>query len=112
MRRSASSAASAPTTPASRASAGALRGLDDQLRQPLAAAAVEPVGLRVFVDQAFELAARRPKARLSTSGGGRWPMVTRGEAALGLRGLARIVDDERIDDRQRAGDDFRKALGA
>ena len=35
--------------------AGLLRGLDDQLRQPVAAAAVEPVGLRIFVDQPFEL---------------------------------------------------------
>ena len=33
----------------------------------------------------------------------------RRDAALGLGGLARIADDERIDDRQRAGDDFGKA---
>ena len=33
-----------------------------------------------------------------------------GDAALGLRRLARIADDEGIDHRQRAGDDFRKAV--
>ena len=38
-----------------------------------------------------------PASPPSTSGGGRWPMVTRGDAALGLRRLARIADDERID---------------
>ena len=36
--------------------AAALRRLDDQLRQTLAPAAIEAVGLRVFVDQPFELA--------------------------------------------------------
>ena len=34
---------------------GALRRLDDQLRQPLAAAAIKAVGLRIFVDQPFKL---------------------------------------------------------
>ena len=34
-----------------------------------------------------------------------------GNAALGLRGFARIADKERVDDRQRPGDDFRKAFG-
>ena len=36
--------------------AGALRGLDDQRRQPLAPPAVEAVGLGIFVDQTFEFA--------------------------------------------------------
>ena len=36
----------------------------------------------------------------------------RGDAALGLRRLARIADDEGIDDRQRAGDDLGKAVFA
>ena len=37
-------------------------------------------------------------------------MVSAGDAALGLRRLARIADDEGIDHRQRAGDDFGKAF--
>ena len=55
--------------------AGSLRGFDDQLRQPLAAAAIEPVGLGIFVDQPLEFARVAGKAA-ATSGGGRWPMVT------------------------------------
>ena len=52
-----SNAASGPRAadPCFGGKAGLLRGLDDQLRQPVAAAAVEPVGLRIFVDQPFEL---------------------------------------------------------
>ena len=88
---------------------GALRGLDDQLGQPLAPAAIEPVGLRIFVDQALELAriARKPavdqRRRQMADGHA-------GQAALGWRGLARIVDDEGIDDGKRPGDDFREAF--
>ena len=78
----------------------ALRGLDDQPRQPLAAAAVEAVGLGVFVDQPLELARVAGQVRADER---RRQMAERhrGDAALGLRGLARIADDERIDDRQR-----------
>ena len=91
---------SAPT-PASRARPGALRGLDDQPREPFAPPAVEAVGLRIFVDQPLELArlagqsGRDQRRRQVADGHGR-------DAALGLRGLARIADDERIDHRQRA----------
>ena len=42
--------------PASPREAGALRRLDDQGGEALAAPPVEAVGLRVFVDQAFEFA--------------------------------------------------------
>jgi hypothetical protein len=35
--------------------AGALRGLDDQRRQPLASPPVETVGLGIFIDQTLEL---------------------------------------------------------
>ena len=88
---------------------GPLRGLDDQLRQPLAAAAIKPFGLRIFVDQAFKL------ARVAGKRAGdqrRRQMADRhaGDAALGLRRFARIADDEGIDHRQRAGDDFRKTF--
>ena len=88
---------------------GALRRLDDQAREALAAAAIEAVGLRIFVDQALKLAGVAGE----TGAGKRrrqMPDGHRRDAALGLRGLARIADDERIDHRQRPGDDFRKAV--
>ena len=56
MRRSASSAHRRARDAGLPRQAGALRRLDDQRGEPLAAAAVKPVGLRVLVDQAFELA--------------------------------------------------------
>ena len=109
MRRSASSGANGGADAGLARQAGALRGLDDQRRQPLAPAAVEAVGLRIFVDQALELARVAGKAAVDKR---RRQMADghAGDAALGLRGLARIADDERIDHRQRAGDDFRKAF--
>ena len=88
--------------------AGLLRGLDDQLGQPVAAAAVEPVGLGIFVDQPLELllvlvqpgAGQRRRQMAERDGG---------DAPLGLRRLAGIGDDEGIDDGQRTGDDLGKA---
>ena len=56
MRRSASSGAVGAVDAGFARQSGALRGLDDQLREALAAAAVEAVGLRVFVDQPLKLA--------------------------------------------------------
>ena len=53
---------------------GASRRLDDEPRQALAPAAVEPVGDGIFIDQALELL-RRAASAVLTSGGGRWPMV-------------------------------------
>ena len=109
MRRSASSGGVGRRRRRLRAARPGLRGrLDDQLRQPVAAAAVEPVGLRIFVDQPLELllvlvepgAGQRRRQMAERDGG---------DAALGLRGLAGIADDEGIDDRQRAGDDLGKA---
>ena len=44
------------------------------------------------------------------SGGVRWPMVTAAEPPLGLHRLARIVDDEGIDHRQRAQHDLGPAV--
>ena len=88
---------------------GLLRLRDDQFRQPVAAAAVEPVGLHIFVDETFKhlLVFVQP-------GLGEWrrQMAERdgGNAALGLRGFARIADDEGINDRQRAGDDLGKTV--
>ena len=79
--------------------AGALRGFDDELGEPLAAAAVEPIGLGVFVEQELEFVgvAARPagneRRRQMADGHS-------GNAPLGLRRLARIADDERIDHRQ------------
>ena len=87
----------------------ALRGLDDQRRQPLAPAAVEAVGLGIFVDQPLELARVAGKSAVDKR---RRQMADgqRRDATLGLRRLARIADDERIDHRQRAGDDLGKAF--
>ena len=76
MRRSASSGSTRACDAGLARQAGALRRLDDQRREPFAAAAVEAVGLGIFVDQALEFARIAGKARRSTSGGGRWPMVT------------------------------------
>ncbi len=108
MRRSASSGASVLATPASEARPVFCAGFDDQLRQPVAAAAVEPVGLGVFVDQPFKLV-----LVLVQPGAGqrRRQMAKRdgGDAPLGLRRLAGVGDDEGIDDGQRAGDDLGKA---
>ena len=78
----------------------ALRGLDDQAREALAAAPVKPIGLGIFVDQAFELARIAGKP----AGNQRRRQVTdrySRNAPLGLRRLARIADDEGIDHRQR-----------
>ena len=88
--------------------AAALRCFHDQFRQPFSPAPIKPFGLCIFVDQALELAgvARKRTAcqrrRQMADGDG-------GDAAFGLRGFARIADDERIDDRQRSGDDLGKA---
>ena len=108
MRRSASSGRPRRRRRLRAARPGLSRRLDDQPRQPLAPAAVEPVGLRIFVDQPLEL----PRVAVETGAGQRRrQMADRhgGDPALGLRGFARIADDEGIDHRQRAGDDFGKA---
>ena len=76
MRRSASSGATSGDDAGFAREPAALRGLDDQAGQALAPAAVEAVGLRVFVDQPFELARLAPTGPSPTSGGGRWPIVT------------------------------------
>ena len=112
MRRSASSGSTiAPRPVASpdfaRQSA-ALRRLDNQIGEPLAAAAIEAVGLRIFVEQKFkfvgvtgsDLAADQRRRQMADGHAG--------DAALGLRGFAGITDDERIDHGERAGDDFGK----
>ena len=88
---------------------GALRGVDDQPAQPFAPPRIETIGLRVFIDQPFKL------ARIAGKPGGGEPrrQVPDGhgcDAPLGLRRFARIADDERIDHRQRSGDDFRKTF--
>jgi hypothetical protein len=66
--------------------------------------------LGIFIDQALQLAGVTAKPAVN-----QWRRQMAdgqsGNAALGLRRLARIADDERIDHRQRAGDDFGKAFG-
>ena len=109
MRRSASSGADRAADASLARQAGALRSLDDQRRQPFAPPPVEAVGLRIFIDQTFKLARVAGKA----AGDERRRQMAdghAGNAAFGLRRLARIADDERIDHRQRAGDDFRETF--
>ena len=89
--------------------AGALRRLDDQCGEAFAPPPVEAVGLRVLVDQAFEFARVAGKSAVNERRR-QVPDGQPGEAALGLRRLARIADNERIDHRQRAGHDFREAF--
>ena len=90
---------------------GVLRRLDDQLGQAVAAAPVETVGLCIFVDQPLQ---RLLAVVEAGAGEGRRqvPDGDRRDAALGLCRLAGIADDEGIDDRQRAGDDFGEAVFA
>ena len=100
MRRSASSGLARVADAGLAGQAAALRGLDDQPRQALAPAAVEAVGLGVFVDQPLELA--RVAGQIGADERRRQMAERhRGDPALGLRRLARIADDERIDHRQR-----------
>ena len=81
---------------------------ENERRNGPRAARIEPLRLGELVEQALEL------QRCSMSAGGdqrRRQMADgrRADAALGLRRLAGIVDDERIDDRRRAKQDLRGA---
>ncbi len=86
--------------PAVRGEAGALRQIEDAVTQIAAAARVKLRGFVIFIHQQFELAQRavafgareRRRQVIDDHGAG---------AALGLRALARIVDDEGIEMRQR-----------
>ena len=80
---------------------------DDQSGKPLAPAAVESIGLRIFVEQEFESVS---VATRSARGQRRRQMADghAGNAALGLRRLAGVADDERVDHWQRSGHNFRK----
>ena len=109
MRRSASSGAAALRDTGLPRQAGALRRLDDQGGEAFAPPPVETVGLRVLVDQALEFARLAGKSAVNERRR-QVPDGQPGEAALGLRRLARVADNERIDHRQRAGHDFREAF--
>jgi hypothetical protein len=69
--------------------------------QSVAPGRVQPFGGGIFVQQPFE---RQQSLRHGGGGHGRRHMAQRqrADAALGLRGLARIVDDEGIDNRHGA----------
>ncbi len=108
MPRSTSSARRAGIDAGLAGEAAAPRGLDDQAGETVAAAAIEPVGLRIFVDQPLELAGvtrepGRDQRRRQVADG------DRSDAALGLRRLAGIADDERIEHRQRPHHCFRES---
>ena len=72
-----------------------------ELGEAAGAARVERAGLGIFVEQALELGGRTMRRRGDQR---RRQMADRhrADAPLGLRRLAGIVDDERIDHRQRA----------
>ena len=82
--------------------------LEDQRGDGARAARIEPLRLGEFVEQPLEL----ERGPMRSGGDQRRRQVAdrrRADAALGLRRLARIVDDERIDDRRRPEQDFGRA---
>src|SRR6185312_6631106 len=82
--------------------------LENERRNDPRAARIKRLRLGELVEQAFEL----ERGPVRSGGGQRRRHVSdrhRADAALGLRRLARIVDDERIDDRGRADEHFRGA---
>ena len=86
----------------------ALGGGDDLVFEPVATALVDAGGEIVFVDQGFEFG-QRP---VDFGAGHRRHQVVDDDgagAALGLRALAGIVDDERVDQRRRPERDLRPA---
>jgi hypothetical protein len=80
--------------------AAALRRFDDQSGEALAAPAVEPFGLGVFIDQALEVTRRAGETR-GDERRRQVPDRYRSDPALGLGRLAGIADDEGIEHRQR-----------
>ena len=89
--------------------AGAFRALQNEVGQHLSAPRIESLRLRIFVKQGFDFRRRAMRARLDQ---GRRQMADddRRRAALGLRRLAGIIDDEGIDQRHGAERDFRRAI--
>ena len=81
---------------------------EDQRGDGAGAARIEPLRLGVFVVEAFELE-RRPVRAGGDQRRGQMADGRRADAPLGLRRLAGIVDDERIDDRRRAEENFGRA---
>ena len=86
----------------------ACAAFEDQRRDGAGAARIERLRLGEFVEQAFELE-RRPMRAGSDQRRRQMADGHCADAALRLRRLAGIVDDERIDDRRRADEDFRRA---
>ena len=83
--------------------------VEDVAFEPVAAAAVHPLGEVVFIDQSFKV----PERSIGLGAGEWWCQVIddyRTGAAFGLRSFARVIDDERIELRQGAVGDFRIAL--
>src|SRR6185437_13922725 len=82
--------------------------LENERRNDPRAARIKRLRLGELVEQAFEL----ERGPVRSGGGQRRRHVSdrhRADAALGLRRLARVVDDERIHDRGRADEHFRGA---
>ncbi len=80
---------------------GRVRPLQDQSGDDLRATRIERLRLREFIEQSFQLLRGAVRARFDQR---RREMADgdRADPALGLRGLAGIVDDERVDQRRRA----------
>ncbi len=83
--------------------------LDDLLLEKAEPAAIESLGRGIFLDQPFHLGHRAMQPGLAER---RREMTDhdRRQTAFGLHGLARIVDDEGIDDRHRPQHLFRPAF--
>ena len=88
--------------------AGGAPAFQDQRGDGAGAARIEPLRLGIFVVEAFELE-RRPVRAGGDQRRRQMADRRRADAPLGLRRLAGIVDDERIDDRRRADENFGRA---
>ena len=84
---------------------------ENERRDGARPARIERLRLREFIEQTLEL----ERCAMRPGGDQRRRQMAdrdRADAALGLRGFARIVDDERIDDRRRAEQNFGRATFA
>ena len=89
--------------------AGAFRALQNEVGEHFCPARIEALRLRIFVEQGFDFRRRAMRARLDQR---RRKMADddRRRAALGLRRLAGIIDDEGVDQRHGTESDFRRAI--
>ena len=84
--------------------------VEDGLRRAGGRGADRAPAASAYSSNSASSSAAAPCWPASISGGVRWPMRDGGEPALGLRGLAGIVDDEGIDDRHGPEHGLRRAV--